>query len=94
MKNDCRNAKLHFQMTFSLPLTLCLLKLPNIKHTLRHSYSPESHCVSSMRVLISGSLLLPYNLLLVQQKSHFEEVNEGGDVVGLRDKQREDCSND
>ena len=29
MKNDCRNAKLHFQMTFSLPSTSCLLKLPN-----------------------------------------------------------------
>ena len=28
-KNDWRNAKLHFQMTFSLPSTLCLLKLPN-----------------------------------------------------------------
>ena len=26
--NDCRNAKLHFQMTFSLPLTSCLRKLP------------------------------------------------------------------
>ena len=26
MKNDCRNAKLHFQMTFSLPSTSCLLK--------------------------------------------------------------------
>ena len=29
MKTDCRNAKLHFQMTFSLPSTSCLLKLPN-----------------------------------------------------------------
>ena len=29
IKNDCRNAKLHFQMTFSLPSTSCLLKLPN-----------------------------------------------------------------
>ena len=27
---DCRSAKLHFQMTFSLPSTSCLLKLPNI----------------------------------------------------------------
>ena len=25
---DCRNAKLHFQMTFSLPSPSCLLKLP------------------------------------------------------------------
>ena len=31
-KNDCRNAKLHFQMTFSLPSTSCLLKLPNEAH--------------------------------------------------------------
>ena len=29
LKIDCRNAKLHFQMTFSLPLPSCLLKLPN-----------------------------------------------------------------
>ena len=29
MKNDCRNSKFHFQMTFSLPSTSCLLKLPN-----------------------------------------------------------------
>ena len=29
MKNDCRKAKLHFQVTFSLPSTSCLLKLPN-----------------------------------------------------------------
>ena len=28
LKNDCRNAKLHFQMTFSLSSTSCLLKLP------------------------------------------------------------------
>ena len=28
LKIDCRNAKLHFQMTFSLPSPLCLLKLP------------------------------------------------------------------
>ena len=28
-KKDCRKAKLHFQMTFSLPSTSCLLKLPN-----------------------------------------------------------------
>ena len=28
-KIDCRNAKLHFQMTFSLPSPGCLLKLPN-----------------------------------------------------------------
>ena len=27
MKNDCRNAKSHFQMTFSLSSTSCLLKL-------------------------------------------------------------------
>ena len=27
-KNNCRNAKLDFQMTFSLPSTSCLLKLP------------------------------------------------------------------
>ena len=26
---DCRNAKLHFQMTFSLPSLSCLLKLPD-----------------------------------------------------------------
>ena len=30
MKNDCRNAKLHFQMTFSLSSSSCLLKLPTI----------------------------------------------------------------
>ena len=29
LKIDCRNAKLHFQMTFSLPSPSCLLKLPN-----------------------------------------------------------------
>ena len=29
LKSDCRNAKLHFQMTFSLPSPSCLLKLPN-----------------------------------------------------------------
>ena len=28
MKNDCRNAKSHFQMTFSLSWSSCLLKLP------------------------------------------------------------------
>ena len=28
LKIDCRNAKLHFQMTFSLPSPSCLLKLP------------------------------------------------------------------
>ena len=28
MKNDCRNAKLHFHMTFSLSSTSCLRKLP------------------------------------------------------------------
>ena len=28
LKIDCRNAKLHFQMTFSLPSLSCLLKLP------------------------------------------------------------------
>ena len=28
LKNDCRKAKLYFQMTFSLPSTSCLLKLP------------------------------------------------------------------
>ena len=28
MRNDYRNAKLHFQMTFSLPSTSCLRKLP------------------------------------------------------------------
>ena len=27
-KNDYRNAKAHFQMTFSLSSTSCLLKLP------------------------------------------------------------------
>ena len=27
LKIDCRNAKLHFQMTFSLPSPSCLLKL-------------------------------------------------------------------
>ena len=30
LKIDCRNAKLHFQMTFSLPSPSCLLKLPNL----------------------------------------------------------------
>ena len=30
LKIDCRNAKLHFQMTFSLPSPSCLLKLPNV----------------------------------------------------------------
>ena len=30
LKIDCRNAKLHFQMTFSLPSPSCLLKLPII----------------------------------------------------------------
>ena len=30
LKIDCRNAKLHFQMTFSLPSPSCLLKLPFI----------------------------------------------------------------
>ena len=29
LKIDCRNAKSHFQMTFSLPSPSCLLKLPN-----------------------------------------------------------------
>ena len=29
LKIDCRNAKLHFQMTFSLPSPSCLLKLPS-----------------------------------------------------------------
>ena len=29
LKVDCRNAKLHFQMTFSLLSPSCLLKLPN-----------------------------------------------------------------
>jgi len=29
LKNNCRNAKFHFQMTFLLPSTSCLLKLPN-----------------------------------------------------------------
>ena len=29
MKNDCRKAKLDFQVTFSLPSTSCLLKLPS-----------------------------------------------------------------
>ena len=28
LRNDCRNAKLHFQMTISLSSTSCLLKLP------------------------------------------------------------------
>ena len=28
LKIDCRNVKLHFQMTFSLPSPSCLLKLP------------------------------------------------------------------
>ena len=28
LKIDCRNTKLHFQMTFSLPSPSCLLKLP------------------------------------------------------------------
>ena len=31
LKIDCRNAKLHFQMTFSLPSPSCLLKLPNVR---------------------------------------------------------------
>ena len=30
LKIDCRKAKLHFQMTFSLPSPSCLLKLPTI----------------------------------------------------------------
>ena len=30
LKIDCRKAKLHFQMTFSLPSPSCLLKLPII----------------------------------------------------------------
>ena len=37
LKNDCRNAKLHFQMTFSLPSTSCLLKLPNKLGLTNHS---------------------------------------------------------
>ena len=28
LKNDCKNAKFHFQITFSFPSTSCLLKLP------------------------------------------------------------------
>ena len=32
LKIDCRNAKLHFQMTFSLPSPSCLLKLPSVFH--------------------------------------------------------------
>ena len=28
MQNDCKNANLHFQMTFSLTSTSCLLNLP------------------------------------------------------------------
>ena len=31
LRIDCRNAKLHFQMTFSLPSPSCLLKLSNDK---------------------------------------------------------------
>ena len=30
-KKNCRKGKLHFQVTFSLPSTSCLLKLPNNK---------------------------------------------------------------
>ena len=42
LKVDCRNAKLHFQMTFSLPSPSCLLKLPNIYLKLLYSkqFSP------------------------------------------------------
>ena len=32
LKIDCRNAKLHFQMTFSLPSPSCLLNLPIGSH--------------------------------------------------------------
>ena len=32
LKIDCRNAKLHFQMTFSLPSPSCFLKLPSTIH--------------------------------------------------------------
>ena len=35
LKSDCRNAKLHFQMTFSLTSMSCLLKLPTDGRTLK-----------------------------------------------------------
>ena len=36
-KNDCRNAMLHFQMTFSLPSKSCLLKLPKSAYGLKQT---------------------------------------------------------
>jgi len=38
LRNYCRNAKLHFQITFSLPSTSSLLKLPDTSHFGNQSY--------------------------------------------------------
>ena len=48
LKNDCRNAKLHFQMTFSLPSTSCLLKLPK-----KDSQGKVSKCCADLISVVS-----------------------------------------
>ena len=42
MRNDYRNAKLHFQMTFSLPSTSCLRKLPADRRQTSYSNGQDS----------------------------------------------------
>ena len=37
LRNNCRNARLHFQMTFSLPSRSCLLKLPDVHASMKTS---------------------------------------------------------
>ena len=67
LKIDCRNAKLHFQMTFSLPSPSCLLKLPSssggilVRSLASHQSGPGS--IPRLSVIFWLSLLVLHSAL-------------------------------
>ena len=57
MKNDCKNAKSHFQITFSLSSTSCLLKLPigsfQLQRIVQLSRLPFTDCSYPMDIALA-----------------------------------------